>query len=215
MRRGGIPTSTDGTSGARAPGVLFASYLAGSVPFSNIAARLTRGVDLRAVGGGTVSGTSLYGVAGLGPVVVAGCLDVAKGAVGPLLAGRDRPVLAALAGGAAVAGHDWSPFLGGAGGRGISPAMGALLVNRWPGTAVLLAGLAGGRLARQTSAGSFLAYLLLVPVLAATRGRRGALAGAAVLVPLLAKRLAGNRPPSGDRRVRAYLHRLVFDQDPP
>jgi len=193
---------------------MVAAYLAGSIPFSQIAARLTRGVDLRTVGTGTVSGTGLYRVAGFGPLAVAGSLDVAKGAVGPLLAGRDRPVLAALAGGAAVAGHNWSPLLRGAGGRGISPALGALLVNGGEGTALLLTGLAAGRLVRRTSVGCFAAFLALGPVLAARRGRRGALAALAVLVPMVTKRITGNRPPTGDRR-RAYLYRLVFDEDPP
>jgi glycerol-3-phosphate acyltransferase PlsY len=194
--------------------VLGLAYLAGAVPFSNLAARLLRGVDLREIGTGTVSGTGLYRVAGFGPLAVAGSLDVAKGAVGPLLAGRDRPLLAALAGGAAVAGHDWSPFLGFAGGRGISPALGALAVNAPAGVAVLGLGLAGGRLARRTSLGCFLAYLALVPVLARVHGRRGALAGAAVLVPIVAKRLAGNAPPpAGPERARVLWNRLVHDQD--
>jgi glycerol-3-phosphate acyltransferase PlsY len=194
--------------------VLGLAYLAGAVPFSNVAARLLRGVDLRELGTGTVSGTALYRIAGFAPLAVAGSLDVAKGAVGPLLAGRDRPVLAALAGGAAVAGHDWSPFLGFAGGRGISPALGALAVNAPAGVAVLGLGLAGGRLARRTSLGCFLAYLALVPVLARVHGRRGALAGAAVLVPIIAKRLAGNAPPpAGPERARVLWNRLVHDQD--
>ncbi len=198
--------------GVQTAGVLLGAYLVGSIPFSFVAARLTRGVDLRRVAAGTVSDSALYRVAGAGPVVVAGILDVAKGAVGPLLAGRD-PVLAALAGAAAVVGHNWSPFLRGAGGRGMSPAMGALLVTAWPGTVLLLAGLALGKLAGQTSVGAFLAYLALVPALAVTRGQGGALAGAAVLVPLLAKRLTGNRLPAGPGRRRIYLRRLVFDQD--
>lgn len=189
------------------------AYLVGSVPFSNIAARLLRGVDLRRVGAGTVSGTGLYRVAGFGPLAAAGSLDVAKGAVGPLLAGRDRPVLAALAGGAAVVGHDWSPLLGFSGGRGVSPALGSLAVNAPAGVAVLGAGLAAGRLARRTSLGCFVAYLALVPVLARVHGRRGALAGLAVLVPIVAKRLAGNAPPTGPERRRVLWNRLVHDQD--
>jgi glycerol-3-phosphate acyltransferase PlsY len=197
------------------PAVLGLAYLVGSIPFSNLLARRVRGVDLREVGTGTVSGTGLYRVAGFTPMAVAGSLDVAKGAVGPLFAGLDRPVLAALAGGAAVAGHDWSPFLAGAGGRGLSPAMGSLLVNGWPGVVVLAAGLAGGRLARRTSLGCFVSYLVLVPALAATSGRRGALAGVAVLLPILAKRLMGNTPLEGRDRARVLVNRLVHDQDEP
>lgn len=184
------------------------------MPFSNLTARRTRGVDLRDVGNGTVSGTALYQVAGFGPLALGGVLDVAKGAVGPLLAGRDRPLLAAAAGGAAVAGHNWSVFLGGAGGRGISPAMGALLATAWPGTVVLAVGLASGRLARHTALASFAADLALVPVLARTCGRAGAAAGAAVVMPLLAKRLTGNRPPPAPRRPGWWRSRLLYDRDP-
>src|SRR6266511_2240065 len=92
------------------------AFLVGSIPFSNIAARLTRGVDLRGVANGTVSGSSLYRVAGFGPLAVAGVLEIGKGAVGPLIVGRDHPAMAALAAGLGVAGHNWSPFLHGAGG---------------------------------------------------------------------------------------------------
>jgi glycerol-3-phosphate acyltransferase PlsY len=175
-------------------------------------ARKARGVDLRTVGSGTVSGTSLYEVAGFVPLALAGICDVAKGAVGPALAGRDRPELAAAAAAAGIAGHNWSPFMQGAGGRGISPALGALLVRDWPGTAVLLGGMTGGRLARQTGLGSFVAVLVLVPVLARTRGRAGALIGAAVLAPMVAKRLVGNRRPER-RGLSTYAARLVFDRD--
>ncbi|HEY3702335.1 MAG TPA: glycerol-3-phosphate acyltransferase [Acidimicrobiales bacterium] len=193
--------------------VMAAAFLAGSVPFSNLAARRLRGVDLRTTGSGTVSGTSLYRVAGFGPLAVVGCLELAKGAVGPVLAGRRRPELGAGAAGLGVAGHNWSPFLAGAGGRGISPALGGLLVSAPEGTALLAVGLAGGRLSGHTALGSFLAMLGLAPALAATRGRRGAWTGVAIVLPLLAKRLLGNGPPEGRSRLGTYLCRLVLDRD--
>jgi len=194
--------------------VLLCSFAAGSVPFSNIAARKRAGVDLRDVDGGTVSGTNLFRVAGFGPLAIAGICDVAKGAVGPLLAGPDRPVLAAASAGAAVAGHNWSPFLSGAGGRGISPAIGALAVTAWPGSALLLGGLAAGRIVRQTALASFVADVALVPLLGAMRGRRAALVGACVVTPMIAKRVLGNRPPAQSGwRVRA--RRVMFDRDDP
>jgi len=192
--------------------VLAAAWLAGGVPFSQIAARRTREVDLRHVGTGTVSGTGLYQVAGFGPLAVAGIADVGKGALGVLLAGPDRPVLAALAGGLAVVGHNWSPFLRGAGGRGLSPSLGALLPRHWPGTVTLLAGMAGGRLARASAVGVLVADAALVPVLARARGRAGVWAGAAVLAPMLVKRLAGNRRPA-ESGPGVYLRRLVLDRD--
>jgi len=37
--------------------VLVLAYLVGAIPFTNVAARWARGVDLRTVGNGTVSAT--------------------------------------------------------------------------------------------------------------------------------------------------------------
>jgi glycerol-3-phosphate acyltransferase PlsY len=193
--------------------VLTASYLAGAVPFSNLMAKRRRGVDLRTVGTGTVSGTSLYEVAGFGALALAGICDVAKGAVGPALAGRDRPGLQAAACTAAVAGHNWSPFLRGAGGRGISPAIGALAPVAPAGSAILLGGMTVGRLGGETALGSLAADAVLVPVLARTDGRRGALAATGVVATMLAKRLSGNAPVPPGNRARAYFNRLVFDRD--
>ncbi len=180
-------------------GILLLSFLSGSVPFSNIAARSVRGVDLRQVGGGTVSGTALYRVAGFWPLAVAGILDVTKGAVGPLVAG-DRTAVAAIAGGLAVVGHNWSPFLRGAGGRGVAPALGALLVTAWPGAILLLVGLLAGKFFRNTGMGGFVAELALTPALAVWGGEMGALVGACVAVPMLVKRVLGNTRPTNERR---------------
>jgi acyl phosphate:glycerol-3-phosphate acyltransferase len=189
-----------------------AGFGAGAIPFSNIGARLVADVDLRAIGSGTVSGSGLYEVAGKGPLIVIGLLELAKGAIGPALAGRSHPVVAALAGAAAVAGHNWSPYIGGAGGRGISPAMGALLVSAPAGAGVLLAGLAVGKMAGETALGSFVADALLVPVATLVHGRAGRLAASAVLVPIVAKRLMGNGPP-GRAGSAVYVYRLLFDRD--
>jgi acyl phosphate:glycerol-3-phosphate acyltransferase len=193
--------------------VLLVAFVAGSIPFSNLAAHATRGVDLRAVGTGTVSGTSLFRVAGFPALAVAGVLDVGKGALGPALAGSGRPTLAAFAGGLAVVGHNWSPFLRGAGGRGVAPALGALLVQAWPGAVLLLGGLVLGKAFRETGLGGFVAEVVLTPVLALLEGPSGALAGAAIAVPMLLKRLAGNgRPVRAD--ARTYLTRLLYDREP-
>lgn len=191
-------------------GVLAVSFLAGAVPFSYVSARALRKVDLRSQGTGTVSATGVWQIAGAGPLVVTGLLDVAKGTVGPMLAGRGRPALAALASGAAVAGHNWSPFLRGAGGRGLSVAIGSLFATEPAGAAVLIAGLGLGKLAGQTAFGCLVADVALVPVLRRTGGARGTAVAWAVLVPMLAKRLAGNQPA---RSPKVYLFRLLFDRD--
>ncbi|MDE3087522.1 MAG: glycerol-3-phosphate acyltransferase [Acidobacteriota bacterium] len=191
-------------------------FAAGAVPFSGLAARLVAGVDLRREGSGTVSGTGLYEVAGFGPLALAGSLDVAKGALAPLLAGpRRRPVLAALSAGAAVAGHNWSPLLGGAGGRGLSPALGATLACAPEGTVVLGAAMGAGRLLHQTALVSLLGIGALFPVLWRRRGLPGLVLAASLALPMVGKRLAGNGPlPTGAARARALRSRLLFDRDP-
>ena len=197
----------------QAAGILVLSFAAGSIPFSYLAARKTRGVDLRRVGTGTVSGTSLYRVAGFGPLAAAGILEVAKGAIGPALAAwAGHPALAAVAGGVAVAGHNWSPFLRGAGGRGISPALGALLVVAWPGAVLLLAGMILGKAFGETAVGALVAEVALTPVLAVTYGSVGTLAGVSIALPMLVKRVAGNAPPAPPRG-HTFLTRLLYDRD--
>ena len=191
--------------------VLATSYLAGGIPFAQIVARLTSTTDLRDHGVGTVSASGLKDVAGVGPVIVAGVLDVAKGTVGPLLAGaQKRPTLATIAVAVAVTSHNWSPFLRGAGGRGISPAMGALLVVAPEGAAVLLAGVAAGRALGESALGALAAYAALAPALARTRGHAGRVTAAAVLAPIVVKRLVGNRRATAPR---TYVWRLLLDRD--
>jgi acyl phosphate:glycerol-3-phosphate acyltransferase len=195
----------------QAAAILVLSFALGAIPFTYVAARRARGVDLRRVGTGTVSGTSLYRVAGFLPMAAAGILDVAKGAAGPALA-AGHPALAAVAGGAAVVGHNWSPFLRGAGGRGISPALGALLVVAWPGTVMLLVGMILGKVFGETAVGALVAEVALTPVLALTHGTVGALAGISIAIPMLVKRIAGNAP-AKPPRAQTYRNRILYDRD--
>ena len=197
-----------------AAAILLLSFVAGAIPFSYLAGRRARGVDLRQVGTGTVSGSSLYRVAGFGPLAAAGVLEVAKGAVGPAVAAAaaGHPAVAAVAGGACVAGHNWSPFLRGAGGRGISPALGALLVVAWPGAVLLLAGMILGKVFGETAVGALVAEIALTPVLAWTHGAVGALVGVSVALPMLVKRVVGNSTPPPPR-AQTYRNRILFDRD--
>ena len=193
--------------------VLATSFFLGAVPFSGAAAWALAGVDLRKTGSGTVSGSGLYEAAGFGPLAVAGSFDVAKGAVGPLLAGKDRPFLAVASAGLSLVGHNWSPFLGGAGGRGISPALGATLVLAPEATVLLGLGLGVGRLVHQSGLGTFIALASMIPVLTRRRGWRGAALASAIAVPMLAKRVVGNRPPGSGASGGVLVSRLLFDRD--
>jgi glycerol-3-phosphate acyltransferase PlsY len=192
--------------------VLGAAYLAGSIPFSHLVATRVRGVDLRTVGSGTVSGTGVFRSVGFAAGLGAGIADLLKGAIGPALAGPSRPRLAAAAGGLGVIGHNWSRFLRGAGGRGVSTAMGAMLPTVPLGSGVLLAGLAVGRALGESAIGCFVADIALVPAVKRAAGDNAAIAAGAVVVPMLAKRLAGNAP-ARPPRMRTWINRLLLDRD--
>ncbi len=103
-------------------------YLIGSLPIGYLLGR-TKGIDVRTIGSGRTGGTNVYRALGARLGLLTGVLDFAKGAVSVLLIRSvfGDEAAAALAGAAAVAGHNWSIFLGFKGGAGGSTAAGALL----------------------------------------------------------------------------------------
>jgi glycerol-3-phosphate acyltransferase PlsY len=188
------------------------AYLVGAVPFSQIVSMRLVGTDLRKVGTGTVSGTGLYRIAGLWPLILGGGLDVVKGASAALLAGDDE-WLAVMVSAAVVIGHCWSVFLRGAGGRGISPGLGALAVLYWPGAVLLLVGLVIGRLVKETGLVAFISDLALVLVLTVTNAGWGLALALAVVLPMLVKRVTGNALSEFAAEPHVYVNRLLYDAD--
>jgi glycerol-3-phosphate acyltransferase PlsY len=189
------------------------SLLLGSIPFSNMIARSITGYDLRTIGTGTVSATNVYRLAGTRPFAMACLLDLAKGAMAAALVRNRHPVFVAAAAGLAVAGHNWSPFLRGAGGRGVLTATGVLLVAAPPGATLIVGGVLAGYIMDDTARVCLVAEVLLTPALAAIRGRDGALLGVIVTAPMLAKRLLGNGRPATDKSGYLYKTRIIYDRD--
>lgn len=111
--------------------VLFAllAFLLGSLPFSYLIAR-AKGVDLKRVGSGNVGATNVARSVGLPYGVLAFLLDGGKGVLAAWLAlVWDLPIwLSAFA----VAGHNWSPFMGFRSGKGVATTLGILGVLSWP-----------------------------------------------------------------------------------
>ncbi|MFI5262784.1 MAG: glycerol-3-phosphate 1-O-acyltransferase PlsY [Candidatus Limnocylindrales bacterium] len=117
-----------------AVGLIALAYLVGAIPVGVVIARLIGGPDPRTVGSGRTGGANVARTLGLRWAILAGLLDVAKGAAAaglPILlqAGDAVVIVAALA---AVVGHSRSLFIGFGGGRGVSPGFGGLLVIAWP-----------------------------------------------------------------------------------
>lgn len=121
---------------ARLITAILVGYLLGSVPFGAIVARLYKGVDIRQYGSGRTGATNVLRTLGPGAAACVVVGDVAKGAaailVAQLLLPAGQPlalhVAEAVAGLAAIAGHNWSIFMRLKGGRGVLVAAGVVLV---------------------------------------------------------------------------------------
>ncbi len=120
--------------------LVLAGFIAGSIPFGVLIAK-RRGVDIRQKGSGNIGATNVARVLGLGTGLVVLALDALKGVLAALLAaslcGMDWVI--AVAGFAAIAGHCFSPFLRGRGGKGVATALGVFAVI---GPALALVGVA-------------------------------------------------------------------------
>ncbi|HEX5147717.1 MAG TPA: glycerol-3-phosphate acyltransferase, partial [Candidatus Limnocylindrales bacterium] len=103
-------------------------YLIGAIPWGVLIARAVGGPDPRTMGSGRTGGANVMRALGPRVAIVAGILDLAKGCLAvaiPQLLGADIAVVA-LAVLAAITGHSRSVYIGFRGGRGVSPAFGAL-----------------------------------------------------------------------------------------
>lgn len=106
------------------------SYLIGSIPNGLVVGKLVGGVDLRQFGSKNIGATNAFRVLGPWPALAVFLTDAAKGVAGVYLGQYliGTP-LAQLAGGiAAIAGHNWSVFLGFKGGRGVATGLGVIAV---------------------------------------------------------------------------------------
>ena len=152
-------------------GLVLACYLLGSIPSGLILARRMKGIDLRQHGSGNVGATNAWRALGLKGAVLVLAADGLKGwlavhlALLALMPAFLLPIAKVVFGLAAVAGHNWSIFMGFKGGKGVATSLGVLLA-----------------LSPQVAA---MAALLWVAVVAMTRySALGSLA-AMVSVPLL------------------------------
>ncbi|HKS17294.1 MAG TPA: glycerol-3-phosphate 1-O-acyltransferase PlsY [Planctomycetota bacterium] len=130
-----------------------ASYLVGAIPFGWITAKLVRGIDLRTHGSGNVGATNAARVLGTAWFIPIFALDFLKGfapafwlapwvaktwpcPVCPAL----EPVMMAMCGVAALAGHLFPVYLQFKGGKGVATGAGVVFALSW------LAGVAGAAL---------------------------------------------------------------------
>jgi len=133
------------------------AYVCGAFPTGYIAAKLISGVDVRKVGSGRTGGTNVLRAAGVAPAVITVLVDTGKAYLAVLLARWlvGGSLAEAVAGLAAVYGHNHSLFLSGKGGAGSMTNIGALLAFSPPvAVAAALIGLVPLAISRIASIGS-------------------------------------------------------------
>ncbi len=154
---------------------LVVGYLLGSIPVGYLVVRWLRGIDVREVGSGRTGGTNVLRAAGWKAAVLTGVGDGLKALAAVLLARRlgGPPLLVALAGVAAVVGHNYSVFLRFRGGAGTMASIGGA-AGLWPWSLpiALIALLPTALITRRASLGSITVALVL-PLLFAVRAALG------------------------------------------
>lgn len=111
--------------------VIVLSYLIGSIPNGLLIGKALKGVDIRDFGSKNIGATNAFRVLGPWPAFWVFVTDAAKGVIGVYLGmwlGGDTPQAQILGGIAAIAGHNWSIFLGFKGGRGVATGLGVIAV---------------------------------------------------------------------------------------
>ena len=109
-------------------------YFLGAIPVGLLIGRWLKGIDLRAYGSHRTGATNALRTLGARAAASVFVLDFTKGAAAVLLSrllfGGDPLVewAAAIAGVAAIVGHNWSALIGFTGGRGVATSAGGLAV---------------------------------------------------------------------------------------
>ena len=138
-------------------------FLLGSVPFGYLLVKLRTGDDVRRFGSGNTGATNVGRVLGRKAGLAVLLADALKGLAAVLLAALIGPAASAAAAFGAVAGHCYSPWLRGRGGKGVATMFGAFAVLAPVCAAIAAIALAAvAALTRTMSAGSLAAAVALV-----------------------------------------------------
>ena len=127
--------------------LLFLAYLIGALPFSILAGKLLKGIDIREYGSGNAGATNTFRVLGKKAGIPVLFLDVMKGFLAVSLAhysefGSDTEMFINISlayGVAAVLGHVFPVYVGFRGGKGVATLLG-LMIGAFPQAALLSIG---------------------------------------------------------------------------
>jgi glycerol-3-phosphate acyltransferase PlsY len=113
--------------------LILASYLGGGIPIGLIAGQVCCKTDVRLYGSKNIGASNVWRTLGWRVGIPVFILDVGKGLL-PVMTARHYPEvnwLPVAAGFAAIMGHNFSPFLGFKGGKGVATTLGVALGLSW------------------------------------------------------------------------------------
>lgn len=111
-------------------GLLLLSFLAGGIPTGYLVVKRMKGFDIRERGSGNPGTANVYRTAGAKAGAITLFVDAIKGWLPVVLAAHfypDESMLHIAVGALAVIGHDWTPFLGFRGGKGVATSAGVFM----------------------------------------------------------------------------------------
>nr|WP_026700969.1 glycerol-3-phosphate 1-O-acyltransferase PlsY [Salibacterium aidingense] len=156
------------------------AYLLGSISFSYVVAWNIKKIDIRQYGSGNAGATNILRVLGKGPAAAVLSLDVLKGVAAVWIAkwlemtdflpvyttvGEIEGLASALAGAAAILGHNWPVYYGFRGGKGVATTIGVVAsLVFFPAVYVGIVAILSIVLTRYVSLGSLI-FAIATPVL--------------------------------------------------
>jgi glycerol-3-phosphate acyltransferase PlsY len=173
--------------------IAFGAFLLGSIPTGYLVAR-AKGVDIRKHGSGNIGATNVFRTLGKPLGVLVFLIDALKGFGAVWLAnhfGEACPWTGIVAAVAAIAGHNYTPWLGFKGGKGIATSAGVLLaLMPWAVLCIAIVWFVIFKVSRYVSLASISAAAALPVAVAALWsagcGGNGPLLGFSVLISALA-----------------------------
>lgn len=202
--------------------IILGAYLWAGIPSAYLAGRYVKGIDIRRYGSGTVGTANVLVHVGRWPGVLVSLFDcLGKGALPVLVAELlDQSLgVQAAAGLAALAAHNWSPYLRFTGGRGVATGVGVVFgLQMFPELLVLavIMGIVGRYIFHETAFWTLLSMLAL-PALTLLFGREAEILYMTVAIAaiLVTKRLTANwdSPSREYHLAKVMAYRVLWDRD--
>lgn len=202
--------------------IIIGAYFWGGIPSAYILGKLIKKIDIREYGSGNVGASNITINFNIWMGLSVGTFDtIVKSTIPIVLANLfDQSLWVQMSIGiAAIAGHNWSPYLKFTGGRGISTTIGVMLgLVMWKEiiSGIILLGIIGSLILKQTALFTLITAISL-PFITYYTNVNVELTYISVSFTtlIILKRLTANwsSPPSNQLLVKTLILRLLWDRD--